>query len=177
MVCPSSANSLVGIKPTVGLVSRAGIIPISHSQDTAGPMARTVGDAAILLNAMAGVDTRDETTNASRGKAVADYTQFLDKDGLRGVRLGIARKHFGFNERTDKLMNDLLAEMKKLGAVLVDPAIARQLRVAPGSPALQFRRWYYGSQSSPFLISSSIRPAERFTYRTKIVRRLAPIGS
>jgi amidase len=122
VVCPSSANSLVGIKPTVGLVSRAGIIPISHSQDTAGPMARTVRDAAILLNAMAGVDARDEATNASRGKAVADYTQFLDKDGLRGVRLGIARKHFGFNERVDKLMTGLLAEMKKLGAVLIDPA-------------------------------------------------------
>src|ERR1044072_2335642 len=122
VVCPSSANSLVGIKPTVGLVSRAGIIPISHSQDTAGPMARTVTDAAILLGAMAGVDPRDEATNESRGKAVADYTQFLDKDGLRGMRLGIARKHFGFNERVDKLMNNLLAEMKKLGAVLVDPA-------------------------------------------------------
>ena len=122
VVCPSSANSLVGIKPTVGLVSRAGIIPISHSQDTAGPMTRTVRDAAILLGAMAGVDARDEATNAGRGKAVADYTQFLDKDGLRGMRLGIARKHFGFNERVDKLMNDLLAEMKKLGAVLVDPA-------------------------------------------------------
>jgi len=122
VVCPSSANSLVGIKPTVGLVSRAGIIPIAHSQDTAGPMARTVRDAAILLGAMAGVDARDEATNAGRGKVVADYTQFLDKDGLRGMRLGIARKHFGFNERVDKLMDELLAEMKKLGAVLVDPA-------------------------------------------------------
>jgi len=122
VVCPSSANSLVGIKPTVGLVSRAGIIPISHSQDTAGPMARTVSDAAILLGAMTGIDPRDEATNASSGKSVADYTKFLDKDGLRGMRLGIARKHFGFNERVDKLMNDLLAEMKKLGAVLVDPA-------------------------------------------------------
>jgi len=122
VVCPSSANSLVGIKPTVGLVSRAGIIPISHSQDTAGPMARTVRDAAILLGAMTGIDPRDEATNASRGKSVADYTQFLDKDGLRGMRLGIARKHFGFSERVDKLMSDLLAEMKKLGAVLVDPA-------------------------------------------------------
>jgi amidase len=122
VVCPSSANSLVGIKPTVGLVSRAGIIPISHSQDTAGPMARTVSDAAILLGAMTGIDPRDEATNASRGKSVTDYTQFLDKDGLRGMRLGIARKHFGFNERVDKLMNDLLAEMKKLGAVLVDPS-------------------------------------------------------
>jgi len=122
VVCPSSANSLVGIKPTVGLVSRAGIIPISHSQDTAGPMARTVSDAAILLGAMAGIDPRDQATNESRGKSAADYTQFLDKDGLRGMRLGIARKHFGFNERVDKLMNELLAEMKKLGAVLVDPA-------------------------------------------------------
>jgi amidase len=122
VVCPSSANSLVGIKPTIGLVSRAGIIPIAHSQDTAGPMTRTVSDAAILLSAMAGIDSRDEATNASRGKAVAGYTQFLDKDGLRGVRLGVARKHFGFNERVDKLMNDLLAEMKRLGAVLVDPA-------------------------------------------------------
>jgi len=122
VVCPSSANSLVGIKPTVGLVSRAGIIPISHSQDTAGPMARTVSDAAILLSAMTGIDPRDEATNASSGKSAADYTQFLDKNGLRGMRLGIARKHFGFNERVDKLMNELLAEMKKLGAVLVDPS-------------------------------------------------------
>jgi len=122
VVCPSSANSLVGIKPTVGLVSRAGIIPIAHSQDTAGPMARTVRDAAILLNAITGVDSRDEATNASRGKSVADYTQFLDQDGLRGMRLGVARKHFGFNDRVDKLMAELLTEMKKLGAVLVDPA-------------------------------------------------------
>ncbi|HYV10109.1 MAG TPA: amidase [Pyrinomonadaceae bacterium] len=122
VVCPSSANSLVGIKPTVGLVSRAGIIPISHSQDTAGPMARTVSDAAILLSAMTGIDPRDEATNASSGKSAADYTQFLDKNGLRGMRLGITRKHFGFNERVDKLMNELLAEMKKLGAVLVDPS-------------------------------------------------------
>src|SRR5689334_681296 len=122
VVCPSSANSLVGIKPTIGLVSRAGIIPIAHSQDTAGPMARTVTDAAILLAALTGIDSRDEATNASRGKTVTDYTQFLDKDGLRGMRLGVARKHFGFNERVDKLMTDLLAEMKRFGAVLVDPA-------------------------------------------------------
>jgi amidase len=122
VVCPSSANSLVGIKPTVGLVSRAGIIPISHSQDTAGPMARTVRDAAILLSVLTGVDPRDEATRASQGKSAADYTQFLDRDGLKGMRLGVARKHFGFNERVDKLMEELLSEMKKLGAVLVDPA-------------------------------------------------------
>ncbi len=122
IVCPSSANSLVGIKPTIGLVSRAGIIPIAHSQDTAGPMTRTVTDAAIILNALTGIDPRDAATNASRGRSAADYTKFLDKDGLRGMRLGIARKHFGFNERVDKLMTDLLAEMKQAGAVLVDPA-------------------------------------------------------
>jgi amidase len=122
IVCPSSANSLVGIKPTIGLVSRAGIIPIAHSQDTAGPMARTVSDAAIILGALTGVDPRDDATNASRGRSVPDYTKFLDKDGLRGMRLGVARKHFGFNERVDKLMSELLDEMKKLGAVLIDPA-------------------------------------------------------
>jgi amidase len=122
VVCPSSANSLVGIKPTVGLVSRAGIIPIAHSQDTAGPMARTVRDAAIMLSALTGVDPRDEATKTSQGKYAADYTQFLDKDGLKGMRLGVARKHFGFNERVDKLMGELLSEMKKLGAVLIDPA-------------------------------------------------------
>jgi amidase len=122
VVCPSSANSLVGIKPTIGLVSRAGIIPIAHSQDTAGPMTRSVRDAAILLSAIAGVDPRDKVTTEGRAGSIADYTQFLDRDGLKGMRLGVARKHFGFNERVDKLMNDLLAEMKKLGAVLVDPA-------------------------------------------------------
>ena len=122
VVCPSSANSLVGIKPTIGLLSRAGIIPIAHSQDTAGPMTRTVTDAAILLTALTGIDPRDEATNASRGRSASDYTKFLDKDGLRGMRLGVARKHFGFNERVDKLMNDLLVEIKKAGAVLVDPA-------------------------------------------------------
>jgi amidase len=122
VVCPSSANSLVGIKPTVGLVSRAGIIPISHSQDTAGPMARTVSDAAILLGAITGEDSRDRITNSSRGKAFTDYTKFLNKDGLKGMRIGVARKHFGFNDRVDKLMTERLNDLKRLGAVLVDPA-------------------------------------------------------
>ena len=122
VVCPSSANSLVGIKPTVGLVSRAGIIPISHNQDTAGPMARTVTDAAILLSALTGEDARDPMTKESRGKTAADYAKFLDRDGLRGMRIGVARKHFGFSERVDKLLNDHIAAMKQLGAVFVDPA-------------------------------------------------------
>jgi amidase len=85
-------------------------------------MTRTVRDAALLLAAIVGVDPRDEATNAGRGHAVADYTQFLDKDGLRGMRLGVPRKFFGFNERVDKLMGDLLAEMKRLGAIVIDPA-------------------------------------------------------
>ena len=122
VVCPSSANSLVGIKPTLGLISRSGIIPIAHSQDTAGPMARTVSDAALLLGALTGIDTRDSATRDSQQKSFTDYTRFLDKDGLKGARLGVARKYFGFNDRVDKLMNDLIAEMKKLGAVIIDPA-------------------------------------------------------
>lgn len=122
VVCPSSANSLVGIKPTLGVISRAGIIPIAHSQDTAGPMARTVTDAVVLLGALTGIDPRDSVTKLSQGKSKGDFTQFLDKDGLRGARLGVARKYFGFNDQVDKLMNNLIEEMKKLGAVIVDPA-------------------------------------------------------
>ena len=123
IVCPSSANSLVGIKPTLGLVGRSGIIPIAHSQDTAGPMARTVSDAAVVLGALTGVDPRDDETKPKPGKrSLNDYTQFLDKDGLRGARLGVARKHFGFNDQVDKIMNNLIVEIKKLGAVVIDPA-------------------------------------------------------
>ncbi|MFQ5690818.1 MAG: amidase [Gemmatimonadota bacterium] len=123
VVCPSAANSLVGIKPTLGLVSRAGIVPLAHSQDTAGPMARTVTDAAILLGAMAGVDPRDPATAAARGHVHADYTSFLDPDGLRGARIGVARKQFfGYSEKADRIVEQALEAMAKLGAVLVDPA-------------------------------------------------------
>src|SRR5438552_5744075 len=122
IVCPSSANGIVGIKPTLGLISRAGIVPIAHSQDTAGPMARTVRDAAILLNALAGPDPRDSATSDADAKKQHDYTQFLDPNGLRGARIGVARKYFGFNDAVDKLMNDLIAEIKSAGAVIVDPA-------------------------------------------------------
>jgi len=122
IVCPSSANSLVGIKPTVGLVSRGGIIPLSHSQDTAGPMARTVADAAILVGALTGIDPRDDITRQSWEVARLDYSNSFNKDGLRGARLGVARKYFGFNDRVDKLMNEQIDVLKKLGAVIVDPA-------------------------------------------------------
>jgi amidase len=122
IVCPASANGVVGIKPTLGLISRAGIIPIAHSQDTAGPMARTVRDAAILLGALVGSDSRDAASADADAKKQKDYTQFLDPNGLRGARIGVARKYFGFNDAVDTLMNNLLAEMKKAGAGIVDPA-------------------------------------------------------
>ena len=121
IVCPSSVNGTVGIKPTVGLISRAGIIPIAHSQDTAGPMARSVSDAAILLGALTGVDADDPATEASRGKAFADYTKFLDPNGLRGSRIGAARRLFGISDAVDSLMNQALEEMKRQGAIIVDP--------------------------------------------------------
>jgi amidase len=122
IVCPASANGLVGIKPTLGLLSRSGIVPIAHSQDTPGPMARTVRDAAILLGVLAGADPRDPATTASNGKALTDYTKSLDPNGLRGARIGVARKYWGFNDAVDELMNNVLDAMKKQGAVLVDPA-------------------------------------------------------
>jgi amidase len=121
IVCPASTNGIVGIKPTLGLVSRSGIIPIAHSQDTAGPMARTVTDAAILLGAIVGVDPRDAVTQETAGKSFTDYTRFLDPSGLRGARIGVARKYFGFNDEVDRLMNDAIEVMKRSGATVIDP--------------------------------------------------------
>ncbi|MGO9863885.1 MAG: amidase [Terriglobales bacterium] len=122
VVCPSATNGLAGLKPTVGLVSRSGIVPISQSQDTAGPMARTVRDVAILLGAMAGVDPRDPATSGTRAKLAPDYTKFLDPRGLKGARLGVVRKYCGFNDAVDTLMDTLLEGMKHAGAEIVDPA-------------------------------------------------------
>jgi amidase len=122
IVCPSSSNGIAGIKPTVGLVSRGGIIPISHSQDGAGPMCRTVRDAAIMLGALTGVDPRDSATENSQGKSLTDYARFCDPDGLKGARIGVARKYFGFNDAVDALMEQSLDAMKRQGATLIDPA-------------------------------------------------------
>jgi amidase len=121
IVCPSNANGLVGLKPTVGLVSRAGIIPVALSQDTAGPMTRTVEDAAIVLSAITGIDPRDRATSASEGRAESDYARFLDASALSGKRLGVARSLFGFHPGVDRVMEAALEEMRRLGAELVDP--------------------------------------------------------
>jgi amidase len=120
IVCPSSACGLVGIKPTVGLVSRSGIIPIAASQDTAGPMARTVTDAVLLLNAIVGADPADPAT-AAAPRGAPDYTAFLEAGGLKGARIGVARAFFGFNPAVDALMEAALRVLKDGGAVLVDP--------------------------------------------------------
>ena len=122
IVCPSSSNGLAGIKPTVGLVSRSGIIPISHTQDGAGPMCRTMRDAVTLLGVLTGVDPADPATAASAGKSYTDYTQFCDPNGLKGARIGVARKYFGFSDPVDALMDQALDVMKKQGATLIDPA-------------------------------------------------------
>ena len=120
IVCPANANGVVGIKPTVGLVSRSGIIPISHNQDTAGPMARTVADAAILLGVLAGSDAGDPVTAVARPE---DYTKYLDPAGLKGARIGVARaKFFGYSEETDALINTAIEAMRRAGASIVDPA-------------------------------------------------------
>jgi amidase len=121
IVSPSNNCCLVGIKPTVGLVSRFGIIPISHTQDTAGPMTRSVADAAALLSVLAGVDSRDPATALAQGHIEADYTKFLDASGLRGVRIGVVRKYAGFSNDVDRLFDDAIAAMKHAGAEVIDP--------------------------------------------------------
>ncbi|MCF6141084.1 amidase [Flavobacterium sp. K77] len=120
IVCPSSVNGIVGIKPTVGLVSRSGIIPISATQDTAGPMARTVEDAAILLSAITGSDPLDTITSESKGKIEKDYTQFLDINALKGKRIGIEKKPQGTNTAINTLLNDAIKILKKQGATVVE---------------------------------------------------------
>ncbi|MBC5992231.1 amidase [Pontibacter cellulosilyticus] len=120
IVCPAHASGIVGIKPTVGLISRSGVIPISHTQDTPGPMARTVRDAAIGLGAMVGVDPADEKTVASQGKFYKDYTQFLKADGLKGKRIGFYKAPLGVNYKVDSLMYKAVSYLKSQGAEIVE---------------------------------------------------------
>jgi len=131
IVSPASANSIVGIKATTGLTSRAGVVAGSHTHDTIGPLARTVTDAAILLGPMTGVDPLDPATSGSAGKFFSDYTRFLDPEGLRGARIGVLRQTFaGFNQETDAIFNQAIQTMRDAGALIVDPAdlpTARQI--------------------------------------------------
>ena len=120
IICPSARNGIVGVKPTVGLVSRSGIIPIAATQDTAGPMARTVADAAVLLGAMAGTDARDGATAGAR--VAADYRAFLQADALEGKRIGVMRNFFGFDRRVDALMEATIEAIEQAGATIVDKA-------------------------------------------------------
>ena len=121
IICPSSANGVVGLKPTVGLWSRSGIIPISHSQDTAGPMCRTVRDAAVLLGAATGVDPRDPATTPSQGRALADYTEFLRPAALAGARIGAVRSFPGFSPDVMVLFDHAVETLRLEGATVVDP--------------------------------------------------------
>src|SRR6185436_4089635 len=124
IICPASVNGLVGIKPTIGLVSRAGIIPISVSQDTAGPMARTVSDAAMMLTAMAGVDAADPSGPAAQGKVAADYSTFLKADALKGKRFGVVRQAMGYHPDVDASMMKAVEAIKAAGGEVVDVKIA-----------------------------------------------------
>ena len=120
IVCPSNANGVVGIKPTVGLISRSGVIPISFSQDTAGPMARSVSDAAVFLGTLVGVDDRDSTSKESSGHSHSDYTQFLNEDGLRGKRIGIWTSKLSMHYGVKSAMDSILKRMEEAGAELVN---------------------------------------------------------
>ncbi len=123
IVCPASTNGVVGLKPTVGLVSRAGIVPISHTQDTAGPLTRTVADAAALLGTIAGVDPRDAATRPAGAEGKTDYTKYLELGALKGARIGVARaKFFGYSDAADRLTEAAIDVMKQEGAIVVDPA-------------------------------------------------------
>lgn len=141
IVDPAAANSVVGVKPTVGLVSRAGMIQGVPSQDSVGPIARTVRDAAIMLGALVGVDKRDPATAASRGHFQLDYTRFLDDDGLRGARIGVPREvYFGYSSHADEITEQAIDVLRKAGATVVDPAdipTARQLEDTETSIVVQ----------------------------------------
>jgi amidase len=166
IVCPSSANGIVGVKPTVGLVSRAGIIPISHNQDTAGPMTRTVRDAALVLNALTDVDPRDPATQAP-GRETLDYTTFLDADGLRGVRIGVARSFFTFHGSVDGVLETALDAMRKAGAELIDPV---DLALPPNIEALEVGTLLYEFKADLNAYLATLGPAVGVRSLADVVR-------
>ena len=126
IVCPSNNNGIVGIKPTVGLISRSGIIPISFTQDTPGPMGRTVEDVAITLGAMTGIDSSDSKTIASEDKYHSDYTKFLKIDGVKGKRIGLLKESMGFSDKVDSLMKKAVDYLKTNGAEVIEIKIPKR---------------------------------------------------
>ena len=138
---PASANGLVGIKPTLGLTSRDGIIPLALSFDVSGPLTRTVEDAAITLGTMAGIDPADPATSASEGKTFKDYTQFLDKDALQGARIGVARDFFSGNAEVDQLTEAAIAQMEESGATIIDSLSFPQSVIASKDTIYTRIRW------------------------------------
>ena len=152
IVCPAHANGVVGIKPTLGLVSRTGIIPIAHSQDTAGPMCRTVRDAAYLLGALGGADPADAITAAYSEFGAVDYVQHLDVGGLRGARIGVARGYFGFHSEVDAVMETALNALREGGATLVDPTdIPTQSEM--GGPSYEVLLYEFKADLNAYLAS------------------------
>jgi amidase len=166
IICPSQSNGIVGLKPTLGLISRSGIVPIAHSQDTAGPMGRCVEDVAVLLGAMTGVDPLDAPTSESMGKSFQDYRQFLHKDGLKGARLGIARNYFGFNPHVDELMEGCLQVLKACGAELVDPA---NLENADATDPTELEVLLYEFKSDLNTYLSNLGPAARVHSLSEVI--------
>jgi amidase len=151
IVCPSNNCGLVGIKPTVGLTSRAGVVPISHTQDTIGPMARTVADAAAVLSAIVGPDERDPAT-ADAENISEDYTEFLDPNGLSGARIGVARELFGWSQEADRVMLSAIQAMADAGATIVDPVSLPNLAEIEASGAeLQVLLYEYGPDMAAYL--------------------------
>jgi amidase len=150
IVCPSNANGVVGIKPTVGLVSRSRIIPISHTQDTAGPMARTVRDAALVLGALTGLDPEDPATTAGAERAEADYAQYLDPDGLNGARIGVATQYAEGHERVEELFQAALDVIRGAGATVVEiPAVEAWRQM--GAPSGRLMRYEFKADLNAYL--------------------------
>ncbi|MHA2093002.1 MAG: amidase family protein, partial [Candidatus Kariarchaeaceae archaeon] len=155
VICPSTINGIVGIKPTVGLISQSGIIPIAHTQDTAGPMGRTVEDAAILLGSLVGADSKDPKTQEGETRGHTDYTQFLDEDGLNVARLGVPRKFFRNNERINKIIDKSLQVMEDKGAILIDPV---EIEVPDGIGSSELEVLYYEFKHDLNLYLSKLGP-------------------
>lgn len=159
IICPSGVNGIVGIKPTLGLWSRRGIVPIAHSQDTAGPMCRNVADAATLLGALAGFDNNDAETHITRGTIYNDYTQFLDAGGLNGARIGIAREMLGFNPLVDKLFDEAVEVLKKQGAQVIDDISFENRRKWVG-PSYQVLLYEFKADLNKYLAEHQSAPVK-----------------